>query len=620
MLIPKNSVNESLNCILKEGLVNTVFQPIYSLDNSSILGYEALSRGPKGSVLESPIELFNCAELHGCLSELELLCRRRAISRFSQLQLPGLLFLNICPNTLLDPAHPQGETLRLIKQAKISVDRVVIEITEGQRIKDDSLFQQAIHHYRELGFKIAIDDLGSGYSGLRQWSELQPDIVKIDRYFIDNCDQNRVKNTFLKAIVALAQSMGARVVAEGIERQEELLLLQQLGIDMAQGFFLAKPQSLPSLDPIPKGLMAPAKNEYKPLEVFTSMTQKSKHTDGLDPVSWAGREDTIGHLAIAGKILTLEYSCEQARSIFSNNSALDSLVVIDSASFPVGVMHRDQLSEVLSSRYGNALYADKLIGKIMDRKTMIVDGHDSVDSVSQAVAESDIDMRRHILVVDKGRYLGLVPLRHLLKKITEDKVSSAQYANPLTLLPGNIAIDKAISSRLNDSQFFSLAYFDLNHFKPFNDLYGYAVGDDAIKLLAQVIEQKCQEVSCFVGHIGGDDFMVLFDNGDSQDVCQAIVTEFDHRSRAFFSDQHIKDNGYWSTDRSGEQQFMSLLSLSVGLVFPDINLCTNSNEVATLAADAKKESKKAGKSNVFVCQRRSLQFRELSEFVTAKEG
>ena len=252
---PDQKCKKLLHAILTESLVKTVFQPIYSLENRSILGFEALSRGPKNSLLEKPLELFSCAESYNCLSDLELLCRRQAISQFSQLQLPGLLFLNVSPNTLLDPKHPHGQTLHLLNAANISVDRVVVEITEGQRIRDVELFQKAIHHYRELGFQIAIDDLGSGYSCLRQWSELQPDIVKIDRYFIDSCHQQTGKTTFLKAIVALAKATDTRVVAEGIEKPEELQLLQQLGIDMAQGFLLAKPKTKPGLEPISRMLL-----------------------------------------------------------------------------------------------------------------------------------------------------------------------------------------------------------------------------------------------------------------------------------------------------------------------------------------------------------------------------
>ena len=100
---------------------------------------------------------------------------------------------------------------------------------------------KTIAHYRELGFSIAIDDLGAGYSGLKQWSELCPEFVKIDRYFIDHCDQSVVKKEFLKSIIELAKATNTQVIAEGIERAEELRLLESLGVQHAQGFLLERP-------------------------------------------------------------------------------------------------------------------------------------------------------------------------------------------------------------------------------------------------------------------------------------------------------------------------------------------------------------------------------------------
>jgi EAL domain-containing protein (putative c-di-GMP-specific phosphodiesterase class I) len=231
--------------ILKNEMISTVFQPIFDFSNKTILGYEALSRGPENTVLESPEALFKLAATEQKISELELLCRKKAIVNFANLNLEGKLLLNVSPNVLLDPYHPKGETLHLLAQNGIATERVIIEVTEQEKVEDDKLFKQTIQHYRELGFAIAIDDLGAGYSGLKQWSELLPDIVKIDRYFIDYCDQNFVKKTFLKMIIELAKETGTQVIAEGIEREEELLLLKSLGINLMQGYLLQRPVKFP---------------------------------------------------------------------------------------------------------------------------------------------------------------------------------------------------------------------------------------------------------------------------------------------------------------------------------------------------------------------------------------
>lgn len=233
-----------LEQVIGEQQITSLFQPIFDSQKQRIIGYEALSRGPSGSQLHSPEKLFALADRLGRLSELELLCRKQAISRFVTLNLPGKLFLNVSPKVLLDDRHPRGETVQLLNRLGLPPQRVVIEITE-QQLVEQSLLKEAVNHYRELGLTIAMDDLGSGHSGLRQWSELMPDIIKIDRYFIENCHLDVVKKAFLKFILALANATGAQVIAEGIEHKAELQLINKLGITIVQGFLLGKPTANP---------------------------------------------------------------------------------------------------------------------------------------------------------------------------------------------------------------------------------------------------------------------------------------------------------------------------------------------------------------------------------------
>jgi EAL domain-containing protein (putative c-di-GMP-specific phosphodiesterase class I) len=231
--------------IIAQKDITIVFQPIFDIPNQLILGYEALSRGPLASDLHNPSELFVAAQRLGRLSDLELVCRERAISAFVEQKLLGKLFLNISPEVLMQPLHPKGETMQLLQLYGLSSKSVVIEITEQQRT-DETLLKQAVNYYRQLGFTIAIDDLGAGHSGLRQWSELMPDIVKIDRYFVENCHKDVVKKAFLTFILSLAKATNTQVIAEGIEQEEELRLLAKLGVKFNQGFLLEKPQQKPS--------------------------------------------------------------------------------------------------------------------------------------------------------------------------------------------------------------------------------------------------------------------------------------------------------------------------------------------------------------------------------------
>lgn len=233
--------------ILQSGAISTLFQPIYATQGQRIIGYEALSRGPSNSPLHSPITLFAVARQSSKLLELDMLCRSWAIQRFAESRLPGKLFLNVLPETLLAQRHAQGRTLQMLDDAGLAPDRVIIELTEQSPIGDYELLQKALRYYRSMGFSIALDDLGAGYSSLRLWTEMMPEFVKVDRHFVDGIHLDKLKREFLGSILNMAKASGATVIAEGVERQEELQVLKQLGAPMVQGFLLGRPQAYPMI-------------------------------------------------------------------------------------------------------------------------------------------------------------------------------------------------------------------------------------------------------------------------------------------------------------------------------------------------------------------------------------
>lgn len=264
------TINEQLGAlttILNDGGLHSLFQPIVSLSQQRIIGYEALSRGPSNSPLHSPLTLFAVARQAGRLSDLEIACRESACRRFSDRQLQGKLFLNVSPESLLEPSHPPGRTLELLQSFGIAPSRVVIELTEQTPTDDFQLLFNALHHYRAMGFSIALDDLGAGYSSLRLWSELRPDYVKIDRHFIDGIHLDPLKREFVGSILQIARTAKAQVIAEGIELQEELLTLRDMGVDLLQGYLLGRPLEQPArgaLDLLPQAVVLQARPVANP--------------------------------------------------------------------------------------------------------------------------------------------------------------------------------------------------------------------------------------------------------------------------------------------------------------------------------------------------------------------
>jgi EAL domain-containing protein (putative c-di-GMP-specific phosphodiesterase class I) len=161
-----------------------------------------------------------------------------------------MLYLNVSPESLVEPGHQSGLTLRMLKAFGIEPAQVVIELTEQTPIEDFDLLDRALRHYRAMGFSIALDDLGAGYSSLRLWSELRPDIVKIDRHFIDGIHLDPLKREFVGSILQMAKAARARVIAEGVEQLGELQLLARMGVDLVQGYLLGRPQEQPAAHPL----------------------------------------------------------------------------------------------------------------------------------------------------------------------------------------------------------------------------------------------------------------------------------------------------------------------------------------------------------------------------------
>lgn len=233
---------EDLHLIMKEKMITSYYQPIMQLQSKTIIGWESLSRGPAGTELEHPAELFKCAERLGYLLELERICRNQSI-RKAALHLSEKLFINVSPNILTNAAFAQGETQKVIQEVGLVPERIVFEITEHRAIDDYSAFLKLVNHYRNQGYQIAIDDVGAGYSGLVTLMQVKPDFVKIDMELVRGIDTDSTKQDIVRAILQISEGFSGMVIAEGIETPDELAWLSQCGIHYGQGFLLGRPEA-----------------------------------------------------------------------------------------------------------------------------------------------------------------------------------------------------------------------------------------------------------------------------------------------------------------------------------------------------------------------------------------
>lgn len=552
--------------IIDQETVYSVFQPIIHLDDGSILGYEALLRGPEATCFHAPIPLFQAAEAVGRLFELECIARKKAIECFIQQDLPGKLFLNMSPMSLQDPNFQSGQTLTLIESFGFSPQRIVIEITEHHPVQDYQLLIKAVEHYRGMGFTIALDDLGEGHSSLRLWSELRPDYVKLDKHFVTHLEvAGKQKLQFVKIITELAQSVETQVIAEGIETLGCLELLQSINVHLGQGYYFAKPCQKPVTEP----------QWQMPDNVDASQTLLSRYARDIVQNAPYIKDTTLVSEAVD---FFLKYPEHQAVAVVNEHTVL-------------GLLERKQMTDLFSSRYGRELNARKRIDQFIDKRSLIVSANTPLEIISKMITQRDHNNAQGVFVItDASRYVGLGYFNDLLRAITETKIALAKSANPLSGLPGNQAIENAIQKRLNNRKNFMLLYVDLDHFKAYNDYFSFEMGDKALITLAKVLEKHTHH-SEFIGHIGGDDFILLWKEKDWQKRLERIFQDFISHYPDWYSVEQIKAQGFMGKDRQDQSQFFALMSLSVGVIPIEAGQFEFHHQLAKFSGEAKKKAK-----------------------------
>jgi EAL domain-containing protein (putative c-di-GMP-specific phosphodiesterase class I) len=232
--------------LLVEGHVTSVYEPIVEVKSRTVFGYEALARGPEGSELHSPAVLFESAGRHDLVFQLDCLCRQRALEGARDLPGGAKLFLNVRPTTIHDPQFRADALERTLALCKLRPSDVVFEISEQESIDNFEMFREVRDSYGKLGFQIALDDTGSGYSSLEAVMELAPEFIKVDRAFVTRIDEDPARQELLRALQSLAQRLGARIIGEGLDTLEELETLGRLGIPFGQGWLFGKPHPLRS--------------------------------------------------------------------------------------------------------------------------------------------------------------------------------------------------------------------------------------------------------------------------------------------------------------------------------------------------------------------------------------
>lgn len=238
-----------LRDLLREKRLTSHFQPIVQVsDTSSVFGHEALLRGVEGESLIPPGRIFAAARESDLLFQVDLAARQSAIREAIRHNLRTRIFINFTPSSIYDPAYCLRSTVSAVTDSGLPPYLIVFEVMESERVDDVSHLESILAVYRQAGFRVALDDLGAGYSSLTLMSRIRPDFIKLDRELIRDVDRDRYKAVIAEKLFELARQLKIRTIAEGVETPGELAWLRQRGADFVQGFLISRPTPAPALD------------------------------------------------------------------------------------------------------------------------------------------------------------------------------------------------------------------------------------------------------------------------------------------------------------------------------------------------------------------------------------
>ena len=564
-----------------ETAVDYAFQPIVSLTTGGVFGFEALLRGHEKLGYASVLELIDRAYEPPIAAASDRILRHAVMARFARLRrnIKARLFLNV-DNRMLESGQFDAEGLRrAMTGAGIEPSALCVEISEARSVPDVRAVNRLVTSVSP-DCLTALDDFGVGHSGLQMLYDSQPHLVKIDRFFIAGIAVDQKKKLFVSTIVQLAHVLGIKVVAEGIETEAEFRACREIGCDLGQGYWIGRPTcDLTALEPVYAVVTDSNSRDRRARSSAPALPEAS-----LDKAKPLAREATLDGVFEA-------FRRAGNRSVFA---------VTDAANQPIGLIKESILKGAVYSPFGKELLQRRAkVAGIGELITPCVVCHVSADlnRILDAVAlHEEVPC---VVVVDDQGYVGLLHTTQLLRLVSEHNMAQARNQNPLTRLPGNLAINEHIIEALEATdQTRIFAYFDFNHFKPFNDRFGFRLGDRAILLFADLMRRQFDGSSAFLGHIGGDDFFLGLTTGTADDAIariHALITQFDADAATFYDADTRAAGVVGGFDRSGSYRRFPLLSVSCATLILEagpatLTLDDVSNRLATLKGLAKSRS------------------------------
>lgn len=560
-------------------VIESAFQPIVEAGTGSVFGYESLMRGHDRIGFDSPLDVLDQAEKGGQLLALEQMLASRALAKFATIEnfASATLFINLDVRLISQGDYLIESLLQHLKKNNIPPSSICFELSE--RFDNTSVpgFAALVARMRKAGFKLAIDDFGVGHGEMKLLCDYPVDYLKIDRHFVADIDKNPRKRHLFRNFTNMAHVLGIRVIAEGVETEAEFIACREYGVDLVQGWFIARPTTF----------VSELKSGFPHLQ---DLGVAKRGSQSLDEILIRKQIECL-------PTVFENDSIESVFDLFRRNPRQAFFPVLNANGEPRGIINEHHLKEYIYQPFGRDLLKNKVyertISHFVEMAPIV-----GVDSDAERLMSifASMDGSDCIILTENMRYAGIVSAASLIKVINEKQLKTAQDQNPLTSLPGNRAIRDFMQGAGRDGdEIRHFCYCDFDNFKPFNDHYGFQLGDHAISLFAHLLRRYFFSEGVFLGHVGGDDFFIGvsgWTREELSEILDRLLSDFHNDAIELYSEEDRASGQIRGHDRSGVERLFPLMRCSIGvvelpeyLVIDDINRI--STEIATVKAQAK---------------------------------
>lgn len=535
-------------------ILDLAFQPILNIHTGKIFAVEALLRNYKEAGFDSIFELFDTVYKENVLYSFDLELREKTIKKFKTIDVSKTLklFYNLDNRLFEMEDFSKGNTKKILQENQSTKDTICFEISERHELRNNTTMKEIMQHYKDSNYCIAIDDFGVGYSGYKLLYDAKPDILKVDRFFLQDINKHPKKKVMLKSITQLAIQLGIQVVAEGVETKEELLICRDIGCHLVQGYFIQRPTQ--NVDEI--------QYEYKNISKIIQESKK-RNQNSYNIKSYIDKKTPLD---VKTKMsLVIEY--------FKENPDTTIVPIINDYEEPVGILLDRQIRDYLYSPFGRSLLLNDSSKKSKLKSLISPCATADINSDISTIIElfSNNTESIGIMITKESKYYGFLSARAIITIMNEQNLLFAIEQNPLTKLPGNTMIEKYLVDVSHSKESYMLCYFDLDNFKAYNDVYGFRNGDRVIQLFADTLKKQLSR-DFFKAHIGGDDFFAAIKKKDNKNDIEFInelkkvIDKFTSDVKEFYSKEDKEKSCIMSKDRDGNQKCFSLLTASASIL------------------------------------------------------